>query len=184
MDATALLLAYGQGDHKALDALLPLVYEQLKELAHRRLRRERADHTFETTGLVHEAYLKMININQSQWQNRNQFFADASQMMRQVLIDYARQKKALKRGGDQVRVSFEVALHKPDEYPEQLIDLDEALRELEKINPRQAQIIAYRYFGDFSIKETADLLNVSAETVYRDHRFARAWLNHILSESE
>lgn len=175
-DVTQLLNAYVEGDHHALDRLMPVVYEQLRRLAHARLRNERPDHTLNTTGLVHEAYLKLVDINQVQYESRGHFFVMASKVMRRVLVNYALQRKAQKRGGDAPHESLEEERLIPDRYAETLLELDDALKRLEGRYPRQAEAVQNRYFGGLTNEEIAEVLGVSLTTVERDLRFARAWL--------
>lgn len=174
-DVTAVLLAYGEGDEEALDTLLPLVYDQLRRLAHARLRHERSGHTLQTTGLVHEAYLKLVDIDRVQWNDRAHFFAVASRVMHRVLVDHARKRQAQKRGGGRVRVELEERFLS-DAQAETLIELDDALQRLAACHHRAAQVVEYGYFGGLTNEETAEALSVSCSTVERDLRFARAWL--------
>lgn len=175
-DVTQLIQAYGQGDHRALDRLIPILYQQLRQLAHARLRAERKDHTLNTTGLVHEAYLKLFEFNEVTWENRAHFLATASMVMRRVLVDYANRRRAQKRGGGVRNAELDEELLIPDDYAETLLDLNDALKRLEGVSPRQSQIIAFRYFGGLTAQESADALGVSLSTVEREFRFARAWL--------
>ena len=175
-DITQLLLNWSGGNRDALDRLMPLVYTQLRQLAHARLREERADHTLNTTDLVHEAYVKLVDINQVQWHDRAHFLAMASRLMRRILVDYWRKKKDHKRGGEQQRVDFEEALLMPEARPETVLDLDDALKRLEQLSPRQSQAVECRYFGGMTSEETAEVLGISRATVERDLRAARAWL--------
>lgn len=175
-DVTQLLHAYGAGDREAFDRLMPIVYEQLRKLAHARLRQERPDHTLNTTGLVHEAYLKLVDINQVQWENRGHFFAMASKVMRRVLINYANKRNAQKRGGGAPHEALEEERLIPETYAETLLELDDALKRLEARHPRQGEAVQHRYFGGLTNEEAAEALGVSVTTVERDLRFARAWL--------
>ncbi len=177
---TQLLLHWGGGDERARDRLLPLVYEQLKQLAHARLAGERADHTLNTTALVHEAYLKLVDINQVQWKDRTHFLAMASRQMRRILVDYARERKAAKRGGVQYKVVLDEERFLPEAQVEIVLELDEALKRLEERNPRRSQAVAYRYFGGLTVEETAAALGISRATAERDLKFARAWLSRDL----
>ncbi len=176
-DVTQLLLAYTDGDPEAFDRLLPLVYEHLKRLAHARLREERPDHTLNTTGLVHEAYLKLIDIKQVQYQSRGHFFAMASKMMRRVLVNYATMRKAQKRGGGAQRATLDEARLLPEGYAETLLELDDVLKRLEALHPRQAEVIQHRYFGGLTNEAAAEALGVSLRTVERYLNFGRAWLS-------
>ncbi len=173
---TQLLLHWGDGDEQALGRLLPLVYEQLKQLAHARLAGERADHTLNTTALVHEAYLKLVDINQVQWQDRTHFLAMASRQMRRILVDYARERKAAKRGGVQYKVKLDEERLLPEAQIEIVLELDDTLKRLEELNPRRSQAVEHRYFGGMTVEETAAALGVSRATAERDLKFARAWL--------
>ncbi len=175
-DVTQMLLRWSDGDQEALDRLLPLVYDQLKHLAHARLGGERAGHTLNTTALVHEAYLKLVDINRVQWTDRAHFLAMASRQMRRILIDYARKKQAQKRSGDRQRIDWEEEPWIPDTYAETLLELDDALQRLEKTRPRPCKAVELHYFGGLTLEETGEVLGVSAPTVMRDLRFAQAWL--------
>jgi len=178
---TDLLRAWGKGDTAALDKLVPLVYEELRRQAHRYLRRERPGHTLQTTGLVHEAYLRLVDQRETDWQNRAQFFGVAAQMMRRVLIDHARSKQAAKRGGNQIRVTLEDADAAVQEQGVDLLDLDEALTRLAKLDLQQAKVVELRYFTGLGIEETAQVLDISAATVKREWTMARAWLRRELA---
>ncbi|MFQ5568510.1 MAG: sigma-70 family RNA polymerase sigma factor [Rhodothermales bacterium] len=177
-DVTRLLRAYGEGHQKALDQLFPVVYEHLKRIAHNRLREERPGHTLNTTGLVHEAYLKLVDIKQVRYEDRGHFFAMASRVMRRLLINYAEQRRAQKRGGGARKETLDEARLLPDDYAETLLELDDALHQMDKAYPRSAQAIAHRYFGGLMNDEIAEALRVSTKTVQRDLRFGRAWLAH------
>ena len=175
-DVTQILLRWSGGDQEALDRLLPLVYDQLKKLAHARLGGERAGHTLNTTALVHEAYLKLVDINRVQWKDRAHFLAMASRQMRRILIDYAHQRKALKRGGGAQKEVLDEELLIPEEMVETLLELDDALQRLAVPYPRQSKAVELHYFGGLTLKEAGEVLGVSAPTVMRDLRFAQAWL--------
>jgi RNA polymerase sigma factor (TIGR02999 family) len=179
-DVTALLLEWGQGKRSALDQLIPVVYGELRRVAGRYLRHERLDHTFQPTLLVHEAYLRLVDQRQAHWQNRAQFFGIAAQMMRRLLVDHARHHAALKRGGghtEQLDSSIAVTAARDVN----IIALHEALTRLSGLDPLQSQIIEMRCFGGLTIPETAEVLNVSIDTVKREWRLARAWLYRELS---
>lgn len=176
-DVTRLLVAYTDGDGEALERLLPLVYSNLKRMAHVRLRSERPDHTLNTTGLVHEAYLKLIDIDQVRYQSRGHFFAMASKLMRRILVDYAVARKAQKRGGGVQRESLDEERLIPDEHTDTLLELHDALTKLEADHPRSAEAVQHRYFGGLTSEEAAEAMGVSLRTVERDLRFARAWLS-------
>ena len=178
---TQLLLAWREGDRSALDRLMPLVYEELRRLARHYMRGERTGHTLQTTALVNEAYLRLVDHKNIQWQNRAHFFAVAAQAMRRVLVDHARSRGYAKRGGSAHRVTFdEGALISQGQDPD-LLALDEALSRLSAIDPRKAQIVELRYFGGLSVEETAEVVNVSAVTVMREWNKAKAWLFRELS---
>jgi len=184
-DVTGLLLAAAEGDSSALERLVPIVYTELRRVAHRRLRGERVDHTLGTTDLVHEAYLKLMNLERLNWQNRAQFMAIVSRMMRQILVDYARRKHADRRGGGRPKVELRaVAEHveaTSDVPSADILALHQALERLEQINDRHARIVECRFFSGMSIQETAQALSLSPATVKRDWVMARAWLNRELS---
>jgi RNA polymerase sigma factor (TIGR02999 family) len=175
-DVTKLLLEWSNGDAQSLEKLLPLVYQELRRLARHYLRQERPDHTLQATALVHEAYFKLIDTDNVQWQNRAHFFGVAAKVMRHILVDMARQRRARKRGGGH-KLPLDEALGVPDEPGNvNLVALDEALNKLAKVDPRQSEIIELRYFGGLSVEETAEALGVSPTTVKREWRMARAWL--------
>lgn len=178
-----LLQRWREGDSSALEALVPIVYDDLRALAHRRLRAERPDHTFNTTALVHEAYLRLLDLRQIQWTDRAHFLAMASRTMRRVLVDYALRRRAAKRGGGEQPVSLTDDLPVPDRYVEEVLDLDEALTGLEAVNARAASAIEYRYFGGLTLEETAEVLGLSLATVKRELQFARAWVARALGDS-
>ncbi len=182
VDITQLLIAHNDGDAQAMEALVPLVYEQLRRLARARLRHERPDHTLNTTALVHEAYLRLVDVKQVSWQGRAHFLSIAARVMRRVLVDYANKRNALKRGGGRRNQPLdEEALLIPEAYAEALTDLDEALTRLEAINPRASRAIEHRYFGGLTREEIAAVLGISLATVKRDLQFAQAWLADELS---
>lgn len=180
-DITQLLMALNAGEQSALNQLMPRIYNELKHIAHRQLAREHSDHTLNTTGLVHEAYIRLIDVNRIEWASRAHFFAMAARMMRRILIDYAVQRRAQKRGGGQLQVPLEEAALVPDEQSGELLELDAALQRLEAIDSRHARVVEYRIFGGMSIEETAQALDISPATVKRDWNMARAWLNRELS---
>jgi len=179
-DVTRLLQDLGRGG-RALDELLPLVYDELRQIARRRLRDEAADHTLQPTALVHEAYLKLSRLDRIEWKNRSQFFAVAARAMRRVLVDHAMSRRATKRGGGRARVPLEDVPVIFAEDPEQVLELNDALSRLESAQPRLARVVECRYFAGMSIEETADALETSPATVKRDWVLARAWLNRELS---
>jgi RNA polymerase sigma-70 factor (ECF subfamily) len=173
---TALLLAWNRGEPKALDALLPLVYEELRRVAGHYMNGERVDHTLQATALVNEAYLRLIEVKKVQWQNRAHFFAMASRMMRRILVDAARSRDYQKRGGGASMLSLDEALVVPCEPGEDLVALDEALTALAAVDARKSQVVEMRFFGGLDINETAEALQVSRDTVKRDWRVAKLWL--------
>lgn len=179
-EVTRLLQELGHGD-RAVDRLLPLVYDQLKLLAQRQLRAERGDHTLQPTDLVHEAYLKLGALERIEWKNRAQFFAIAAQAMRRVLVDYALSRRAAKRGGERRRVELDEAMLTSDEQAEEVLALHDALSRLEAMNPRLVRTVECRFFAGLSIEETAVATGTSPATVKRDWAVARAWLNRELS---
>jgi len=180
-EITRLLLAWGQGDATALERLMPLVYAELRRVARRYMNRQRPDHTLQTTALVNEAYLRLIDSSRVQWQDRAHFFAVSAQLMRRILVDFARAQGNLKRGGGAARLALEDAPEVSAERGADLIALDDALNALAAMNPRQSQVIELRYFGGLSEEETAEALKVSPRTVRRDWSLARAWLYRELS---
>jgi RNA polymerase sigma-70 factor, ECF subfamily len=175
-DVTALLGELAKGDRAAHEKLIPLIYDQLKELARSYMRRERDDHTLQTTALVHEAYLRLVHQQSPNWQNRAQFFGIAAQLMRRILIDHARHHLREKRGGSQVFLPLNEALAFSPEHSGDLLKLDEALDRLSKLDPRQGRIVELRFFGGLSIEETSKFLGVSPITVKRDWALAKVWL--------
>lgn len=180
-DVTRLLAEMEHGGKEALDRLLPLVYEELQRIARRQLSREHPDHTFATTDLVHEAYLKLGDLERIDWKSRSQFFAVAAQAMRRVLVDYALSRRAAKRGGGRRRVPLEEDMLIGEQQADELLALETALIELERFSERLARVVECRYFAGMSIEETADALGTSPATVKRDWTMARAWLNRELS---
>jgi RNA polymerase sigma-70 factor (ECF subfamily) len=182
---TRLLLAWGGGDKAALDELMPLVYEELRRLARHYMRGQKAGHTLQTTALVNEAYLRLVDSSRVRWQDRAHFFAIAAQLMRRILVDSARARNSLKRGGDVDKIELDEHIAAvEDENAVDLIALDEALKALAKLNARQSQIVELRYFGGLSEEETAEALGISTRTVRRDWSIARAWLFRRIKEGE
>lgn len=178
--ATLALRAMSGGDGEAAKELLPFIYSELRALAAARLAAERVDHTLQPTALVHEAYLKLIDQSRVEWQDRRHFFAVASEVIRRILVDHARTKKAAKRGGDQRRVGLD-GVESPERAGEvDFADIDEALKELAALNERQARIVELRFFGGMEVTEVAALLGVSERTVVGDWKVARAWLQNRL----
>jgi RNA polymerase sigma factor (TIGR02999 family) len=176
-NVTELLIRWNHGERDALEELFPLVYRELQIIAHRYLRREAENHTFQTTALVNEAYLKLIDQTRVEWQNRAQFFGIAAQAMRRILIDYARARVSEKRGSGAQQVSLDAGeIDVSDERAVELLMLDEALKELARKDPERSRIVELRYFGGLSVEETAEVLGVSVSTVMRGWRVAKAWL--------
>ncbi len=177
---TQLLIAWSERDDpSALDELFPVVYEELRRVARRHMRREREGHTLQTTALVHDAYLRLIDQREVRWQNRAHFFGVAAQMMRRILVDHARQQQAEKRGGEFQKFSLDdmnINLDVSGERASNLVALDEALERLAQLDPQKARVVELRFFGGLSVEETAEVLGVSAPTVKRQWRMAKAWL--------
>jgi RNA polymerase sigma factor (TIGR02999 family) len=175
-EVTGLLLAWGSGDEKALQQLIPLVYEQLRSAARRYMARERAGHTLQTTALIHETYLRLVDVRQVKWQNRAHFIAMCAQLMRRVLIDFARSRGYQKRGGAAPHVNFDEALLVSPQPDFDLVALDEALSRLARVDARKSRVVELRFFGGLGVKETAEVMKVSADTVMRDWKLAKVWL--------
>jgi len=174
---TSLLIEWQEGDPTALDRLTPLVYDELRRIAHRYVRRERNGHTLETTALVNEAYVRLAGSKNIAWENRSHFFAATAQVMRHVLIDHARKRLYAKRGGDIQHVALDdAASEMTAQRADDLIVLNEALDELAELDPRKSRVVEMRYFAGLSLEETAEVLNISLMTVRRDWRAAKAWL--------
>jgi RNA polymerase sigma factor (TIGR02999 family) len=180
-EITTLLHAWSQGDRSAFDRLVPVVYAELRRVARCHMRGERQALTLETTGLVHEAYLKLIETRRLPWRDRVHFYAMASRIMRRILVDAARRRGAVKRGGGAVRVSVDCALELVIEGDVDIQALDDALRALEGVDPRKGQVVELRFFGGLTLAETATALGVSEDTVGRDWDFARTWLRRRLA---
>ena len=175
-EITGLLVDWSNGDQAALDKLLPLVEQELHRLAHAYMRRENPDHTLQTTALVNEAYLKLIDQKKTHWQNRAHFFAIAAKIMRRILLNYARDQHRQKRGGNAVQVSLSEVATFTLERPEELIALDDALERLTAVDERKSRVVELKYFGGLENEEIAEVLKISAITVMRDWKFAKAWL--------
>jgi len=175
LEVTQLLLAYNNGDEQALERLFPLVYDELRRLAGRYLKKERDDHTLQATALVHEAYLRLVDQNVS-WQNRAHFFGVAAQMMRRILVDHARHNLAAKRGSGGIKLSLDESIDLSDERASDLISLDEALDALNSVDPAKRRMVELRYFGGLSVEDTAKILNISVATYVREWRKAKAFL--------
>jgi RNA polymerase sigma factor (TIGR02999 family) len=181
-DVTGLLQAWGGGDPAALDQLVPIVYDELHRQAQRYLRRENPGHTLQTTALVHEAYLRLVDQREARWQNRAQFFGVAAQAMRRILVDHARRHQAAKRGGSAVPVPLEEGEVAAAGSDVDLVALDDALTRLATLDPQQARVVELRYFTGLGIEETAEALGISPATVKREWAMARAWLKRELGE--
>jgi RNA polymerase sigma factor (TIGR02999 family) len=173
---TKLLKDWSAGDQSAPDKLMPLVYEELRRLAHRYMRREKPGHTLQTSALVHEAYVRLVDQGEIEWESRSHFFGIAARLMRQILVDQARRRNFAKRGGGAIRVSLNQASAVALEQSSSVVALDDALKNLESIDPRKSRIVELRFFGGMSIEETAAALRVSPGTVMREWTFIRAWL--------
>ncbi len=180
-DVTQLLHDWKNGDRAAVDALTPLVYDELRRLAAHYLYDEHSAATLQPTSLVNEAYIRLVSQKTPDWESRSHFFGVAAHLMRQILVDHARKHRTAKRGGGVKNQSLEEALHVPLEAGNQLVELDDALKRLGKIDPRQCQIIELRYFGGFGVEETARSMGLSISTVSREQRMAEAWLFRELS---
>jgi RNA polymerase sigma factor (TIGR02999 family) len=177
---TGLLIEWREGDRAALDRLTPLVYDEIRRIAHRYVQREREGHTLQTTALINEAYLRLAGSKNIEWQNRAHFFAVTAQVMRHILIDHARRRRYLRHGGEAEHVPFDQALTEAGLMSQpratELVALDDALSELAKLDPRKSQVVELRYFGGLTLEEAAEVLEVSVMTVRRDWRAAKAWL--------
>jgi RNA polymerase sigma-70 factor (ECF subfamily) len=177
---TRLLVAWGAGDESAFEKLAPLVYDELRKLARRYMAGERVGHTLQTTALVNEAYLKLVDITQVKWQNRTHFFAMSARLMRRILVDFARSRRYQKRGAGAQKVPLDEALLVLDAGHD-LVAVDDALKALADVDARKSQVVEMRFFGGLTVEETADALNVSPETVMRDWKVAKAWLSRELA---
>jgi len=175
-EVTSLLNQMADGDQEAAARLIPLVYDELRRIAAARLRHERPDHTLQATALVHEAYMKLADQREAKWQNRAQFFGVASQVMRRILVDYARRQKRHRRGGKQQKVALDEVVLVSAERTDELLAVNESLSRLEKLDPRQARIVELRYFAGLTIDEIAEVVGVAAKTVTRELNLAKAWL--------
>ena len=179
---TELLIAWHDGDERAPEELIPLVEKELHRIADRYMRRESPAHTLQTTALVNEAYIQLIDQRETRWQNRAHFFGIAAQIMRRILLNYARDRRRDKRGGGGEKVSLSEVAVLSEERSEELIALDEALRKLESMDERKSRVVELRYFGGLSVEETAAFLKVSSVTVARDWKLARAWLRREIEQ--
>jgi RNA polymerase sigma factor (TIGR02999 family) len=180
-DVTGLLLAWGEGDRTALDRLIPLVHDELHRMAHRYMSGEREGHTLQTTALINEAYLRLVDSGRMHWQNRAHFFAVSAEVMRRILVDFARARHYQKRGGNAVHIPLDQAPEVSRERESDLVALDEALIALAAIDQRKSKIVELRFFGGLSVKETAEVLKVSPDTIMRDWKLAKVWLLRELS---
>ena len=176
-EVTGLLTRWSQGDGAALAELTPLVYEELRRVAHHFMEGQRTDHTLQTTALVNEAYLRLADQTNPHWQNRAHFFAVAARAMRQILVSYARSQRSQKRGGGAVKIELDEAAVISPEQSEEIVDLHEALERLATLDSRKAQVVELKYFGGLNYDEMAEVLKISRVTVRRDWEFARAWLH-------
>jgi RNA polymerase sigma factor (TIGR02999 family) len=175
-EITELLLAWGRGEEAALDRLIPLVYDELHRLAHHYMRQERPGRTLQSTALVHEAYQRLIDSRNVRWQDRTHFFAVSAQLMRRILVDFARSRRYLKRGGEACHLSLDEALTVSRQRGPELVALDDALSALAVTDARKSRVVELRFFGGLTVEETAEVLKVSPETVMRDWRLAKVWL--------
>ena len=178
VDVTALLLAWRGGDEQALNELMPVVHKELHRLARHYMSRERPDHTLQASALVNEAYLKLVDNRRAHWENRAHFFGVSAQLMRRILVDFARRRNYEKRGGGAVNeVTLNEELAVPGKGPADVVAIDDALKDLEALDARKARVVELRFFGGLSVEETAEVLKISTDTVLRDWKFAKAWLH-------
>jgi len=180
-EVTRLLLAWNDGDEGALEKLVPLVYGELRRLAKRQMWGEHPDHTLQTTALINEAYIKLVDLRNVHWQNRAHFFALCARLMRRILVDFARSRHYVKRGGGAQPISLDESLVVSPAHSTDLVAVDDALKALAKVDARKAQMVELRFFGGLTVEETAEVLKVSPETVQRDWKIAKAWLLRELS---
>ena len=183
-EVTQVLVDWSKGDQNAPERLMPLVYEELRKLARNYLQRERSDHTLQATGLVHEAYLRLVDQSSMSWQNRAHFFAVAAQVMRRILVDHARAHRAEKRGGEREKIEFDEALAPSGEKAVDLIALDDALQDLVTFDSRQSRIVELRFFGGLTNEEIGDVLGISPRTIKREWRLAKAWLRREIMKAQ
>ena len=183
-EVSQLLMDWGDGDQAALDKLIPVVYQEMRRLAHHYMRRERAGHTLQTTALVNEAYMRLADYKRMRWQSRAHFFAVAAQVMRRILVEHARGRNYAKRGGGAQKVQLDEAAYVSAGRSAQVIAVDDALKELEAWDARKGRIVELRFFGGLSIDETAEVLKISPTTVQREWKSAKAWLLRALSEGD
>jgi RNA polymerase sigma factor (TIGR02999 family) len=182
-EITQLLQGWRRGDREALDALVPLVYKELRRLAHVRLRKERPDHTLQSAALVHEVYCRLVGQAPPELENRTHFFAVAAHLMRQILVDYARRHRAAKRGASRCRISLNDAAGLPPRKDADVLAVDDALEALAKIDPRQSRVVELRFFAGLSLEEISDVMEIATATVQRDWTAARAWLYREISRN-
>jgi RNA polymerase sigma factor (TIGR02999 family) len=183
-DITALLVDWNNGDKSAMERILPLVEKELHRLAHAYMRREDPNHTLQTTALINETYLRLVDQRKVQWQNRAHFFGIAAQIMRRILLNYARDQNRQKRGGKAIHVSLSEALIMTAEKDREIIALNDALNRLEEVDERKAKVVELRFFGGLTVEEVAEVLNVSTVTVLRDWAFAKAWLSREMQHGQ
>jgi len=181
-EVTQLLVEWSNGDKAALDRLMPLVHAELRRLAHRYMSRERPGHTLQTTALVNEAYVRLVNREDVHWQNRAHFFAIAAELMRTILVDHARSHAYAKRGGGAQKIELDEAMIVSQERAAEVVALDDVLKELAKFDPQQSRIVELRFFGGLTIEETAEVLGLSPATIKREWSTAKAWLYHELAK--
>jgi len=182
-EVSQLLRAWNDGDQTALDKLMPLVYQELRQMAKRYMSRQNPGHTLQTSALINEAYMRLVDQKEVQWQNRAHFFGVSATLMRHILVQFAREQQAAKRGGQAIQVSLSEAAAVSTRQNPDLVKLDDALTALEKLDPRQARTVELRFFAGLSLEEAAEVLRVSVSTVRRDWRMAQAWLHQQLSET-
>ncbi len=180
-EITKLLHDWQGGDRAALDALVPLIYKELRRLAHCELRKERPDHILQSTALVHEAYFRLVGQTVPQWESRTHFFAIAAQLMRQILVDYARRRRASKRGSGAFMLTLDDAVALPQRKDVDIVAVDEALNTLAEVDPRQSRVVELRFFAGLSLEETSEAMGIATATVQRDWTVARAWLYREIS---
>jgi RNA polymerase sigma factor (TIGR02999 family) len=180
-DITKLLQGWQGGDGAALDALVPVVYKELRRLAHYELRKERPDHTLQSTALVHEAYFRLVGRDLPQWEGRTHFFAIAAKLMRQILVDYARRRRASKRGSGVCMLTLDDAMAMPQGKDVDVVAVDDALNTLAEVDPRQSRVVELRFFAGLSLEETSEVMGIATATVQRDWTAARAWLHREIS---
>jgi RNA polymerase sigma factor (TIGR02999 family) len=182
-EVTRLLQVWREGDRKALDALLPLVYKELRRVAHLQLLNERPNHTLQSAALVHEAYLRLVGLSRPQWESRTHFFAIAAQLMRRILVDYARRHGAAKRGGNVCKLSLDEGAMMARRKDVDVVALDDALLGLAKIDPRQSRVVELRFFAGLSLEQISEVLEIAPATVQRDWTAARAWLHREMARN-